>query len=260
MDLGLAGRSALVVGGSAGIGYETARLLAAEGAEVTLVARHEDRLVAAADRIHGDTGQPVDWFALDATADDADQRLVEAAGAGALDMLIITIGGSIRGEFETRTDDEWRDNYELNVLGPVRLVRSLLPVVRAGDQPSVVILGAAASKMPYKNQVVSNVHKAGLLALVKTLALELAPDVRVNLVCPGRTLTRLWLNRAEELAAVAGTEPEDVIREFSEEIPLRRMAEPAEIAAAVVFVASPRASYMTGQNITVDGGIGRGLL
>ena len=170
------------------------------------------------------------------------------------------MGGSIRGEFETHPDENWRDNYDMNVLGPVRVVRALLPALRRGVEPSIVILGAAGSKMPYKNQVVSNVHKAGLLALVKTLALELAPDIRVNLVCPGRTLTRLWLNRADQLAADNGTTAQEVLDEFSEEIPLGRMAQPAEIAATVVFVASPRASYMTGQNVTVDGGIGRGLL
>ena len=174
--------------------------------------------------------------------------------------MIITIGGSIRGEFETHGDENWRRNYDMNVLGPVRIVRTLLPAIRAGRDPSIVILGAASSKMPYQNQVVSNVHKTGLLALVKTLALELAPDVRINLVCPGRTLTRLWLDRADQMAAATETTPEAILSEFSEEIPLGRMAQPAEIAAAVVFMASPRAGYITGQNLTVDGGIGRGLL
>ena len=259
MDLGLQGRRALVVGGSAGIGYETARQLSTEGAEVTIAARNEDTLEAAAQRIGADTGRAVDWFSIDATSDDAETSLAPQLDRP-LDLLIVTMGGSIRGEFETHPDENWRENYDMNVLGPVRVVRALLPALRQGVEPSIVILGAAGSKMPYKNQVVSNVHKAGLLALVKTLALELAPDIRVNLVCPGRTLTRLWLNRADQLAADSGTTAQEVLNEFSEEIPLGRMAQPAEIAATVVFVASPRASYMTGQNVTVDGGIGRGLL
>ena len=115
--------------------------------------------------------------------------------------------------------------------------------------------------MPYVNQVVSNVHKAGLLALVKTLSHELAPKgIRVNAISPGRTLTRLWLDRADRLAAEQGTTPGEVIEEFAAEIPLGRFAEPDEIAQAVVFVASDRASYITGQSISADGGIGRGLL
>lgn len=259
MDLGLQDRRAVVVGGSAGIGYETALQLASEGVQVTIAARNVETLESAAESIRGETGSDVSWFSIDATSDDAEAALTGAVD-GAIDLLIITMGGSIRGEFETHPDENWRDNYDMNVLGPVRVVRALLPALRRGVEPSIVILGAAGSKMPYKNQVVSNVHKAGLLALVKTLALELAPDIRVNLVCPGRTLTRLWLNRADQLAADNGTTAQEVLDEFSEEIPLGRMAQPAEIAATVVFVASPRASYMTGQNVTVDGGIGRGLL
>ena len=124
-----------------------------------------------------------------------------------------------------------------------------------------MLLGAAGAKMPYMNQVVSNVHKAGLLALVKTLSHELADKgIRVNAISPGRTLTRLWLDRADRLAAERGTTSGEVIEEFASEVPLRRFAEPEEIANAVVFVASDRASYMTGQSISVDGGIGRGLL
>jgi 3-oxoacyl-[acyl-carrier protein] reductase len=260
MDLGLDGRSALVVGGSAGIGFETARQLVTEGAAVTLAARDDETLRAAAEAIRVDTGREVDWFCLDATDRDAGAVLLEQFGTQPLDRLIITIGGSIRGEFETHDDDHWLDNYELNVLGPVRVIRALLPNVRAGVDPAIVVLGAAAAKMPYMNQVVSNVHKAGLLGLVKTLALELAPDVRVNLVAPGRTLTRLWLNRAEDMATTRGSTAVEVLEEFAQEIPLGRMADPAEIASVVVFVASSRASYMTGQNVTVDGGIGRGLL
>ena len=184
MDLGLAGKRCLVVGGSAGIGYETARALVAEGASVTIAARNAADLESAAGRIGAESDTDLEWFSVDATADDADSVLTENL-AHPLDILIVTMGGSIRGEFDTHPDDNWRSNYDMNVLGPVRVVRTLLPRLREGDDPAIVILGAAASKMPYRNQVVSNVHKAGLLALVKTLALELAPTIRVNLVCPG---------------------------------------------------------------------------
>lgn len=263
MDLGLMGREALVVGGSAGIGLATARLLAAEGASVTIAARDAARLQEAAAGI-GRTAQPAEvaWFPVDVTADDAEARLAAAYGDGrSLDILIVTVGGSIRGRFDSLGDDAWHDNYNMNVIGPVRAVRALLPSLEAGRSPTIVLLGAAGAKMPYVNQVVSNVHKAGLLALVKTLSHELAPKgIRVNAISPGRTLTRLWLDRAERLAAEQGTTPGEVIEEFAAEIPLGRFAEPDEIAQAVVFVASDRASYITGQSISVDGGIGRGLL
>ena len=269
MDLGLEGREALVVGGSAGIGLATARLLAAEGASVTIASRDAARLREAAASIGRDasTGagtapNEVRWFPVDVTADDAEAQLTAQYGDGkGLDILIVTVGGSIRGRFDTFGDDAWHDNYNMNVTGPVRTVRALLPRLEAGRSPAIVLLGAAGAKMPYVNQVVSNVHKAGLLALVKTLSHELAPKgIRVNAISPGRTLTRLWLDRAEKLAVEQDTTPTEVIEEFAAEIPLGRFAEPGEIAQAVVFVASDRASYITGQSISVDGGIGRGLL
>ena len=145
MDLGLNGRRALVVGGSVGIGYQTALQLAAEGAIVTIAARDEGNLLLASEHIHEETGNTVGWFTVDATADDAEARLSEGFGDGALDVLVITIGGSIRGEFDTHDDENWRRNYDMNVLGPVRIVRTFLTAVRAGSDPSIVILGAASS-------------------------------------------------------------------------------------------------------------------
>ncbi len=258
MDLHLAGREALVVGGSAGIGLATARLLAAEDASVTIASRGAARLQEAAASI----GDKVAWFPVDVTAEDAETRLAAQYGDGkSLDILIVTVGGSIRGRFDTFGDEAWHDNYNMNVIGPVRTVRALLPSLERSRSPAIVLMGAAGAKMPYVNQVVSNVHKAGLLALVKTLSHELAPKgIRVNAISPGRTLTRLWLDRAEQLAAEQDATPDEVIEEFAAEIPLGRFAEPDEIAQAVVFVASERASYITGQSISVDGGIGRGLL
>jgi 3-oxoacyl-[acyl-carrier protein] reductase len=182
--------------------------------------------------------------------------------ASALDILVTAVGGSQRALFEELDDSAWRASYEFNVLGAVRVIRAALERLKQSKSGGrIVILGAAGARMPYPHQVVSNVTKAGLIALVKTLGAEFQPfNIRVNSVSPGRTLTSLWTTRAEKLAQERGTRPEDIIREFSEEIPMKRFGRPEEIAAMVVFLASHQASYVNCQSILVDGGIARGLI
>jgi 3-oxoacyl-[acyl-carrier protein] reductase len=263
VDLGYAGRRVLVVGASAGIGFATAQALAREGAAVLMAARDPAGIGAAAGRIAAATGvRPATAVADITLAGAAEALLAEAAARwGALDALVDCVGGSIRSGFEALTDEDWTANYSFNVLSAVRVVRAALPLLRRGAAPSIVLLGAAASRMPYPNQVVSNVHKAGLLGLTKTLAGEYAAEgIRVNCVAPGRTLTRLWTDRAAKMAAERNVTAEEVIAEFAHEIPLGRFGTPEEVAAMVVWLSSPRAGYVTGQTVNVDGGIARGLL
>lgn len=263
MDLGFAGRRVLVVGASAGIGFASAAMLSAEGAEVIIASRDPAGIAAAAARITEATGRRPAHAVADVSTEGAADRLLGEASArwGALDAVVDAVGGSIRSGFEALSDADWLGNYTFNVLSAVRVVRAALPLLRKGNAPSVVLLGAAASRMPYPNQIVSNVHKAGLLGLTKTLAGEYAAEgIRVNCVAPGRTLTRLWQQRAEKLAAERGVTFEEVIAEFAHEIPLGRFGTAEEVAAMVVWLSSPRAAYVTGQTVNVDGGIARGLL
>lgn len=262
MDLGYSGRRVLVVGGSTGIGRASAELMTAEGADVLIASRSRENLDAAAAAVEAHGRRPGTLVA-DVTQPGAGEVLAAAVAErwGALDGLVTAVGGSIRSAFADLSDEDWLGNYTFNVLSTVRAVRALLPALEAGEAPAIVTLGAAASKMPYAHQVVSNVHKAGLLGLTKTLAGELAGEgIRVNCVAPGRTLTPLWTNRAAKMSAEEGRSEAEVLEQFSRDIPLARFGQPEEVAVMVVWLASPRASYITGQAVNVDGGIARGLL
>ncbi|WP_203076252.1 SDR family oxidoreductase [Falsiroseomonas ponticola] len=257
MDLRIRDDLALVVGGSDGIGLATAKALAEDGARVTIASRDATALaeVAAA---HGLDHLPCD--ATDAASVDTLVRSWEERHQK-LDILVMAVGGSHRSAFEALTDEQWRHNWEFNILATVRVVRGLLPALRRAGGARVVLFGAAGARMPYAEQIVSNVHKAGHIALVKTLAAELIPEgIRVNAVSPGRTITRLWRNRAATMAKAEGTTPEAILTRFAADIPLGRFGAAEEIADVATFLASPRSGYVVGQSVAVDGGIGRGLL
>ncbi len=268
MDLGLSGKTALVLGGSSGIGLASASLLASEGARVTIASRNPQRLAEAAKAIQAGTGRRVETISCDAGDAAQVRALFDRYATMPLHVLVSAFGGSFRSAFEGLSDAQWLANYELNLLGTVRCVRAALPALRrafdparpSGAQARIVLLGAASARQPTEHQVASNVHKAGVLALTKALANELAPEgIAVNCVNPGRAFTPLWANRAKQMAAVEGIAEQAVVDRVSKDIPLRRFGTAEEVARMVVFLASEAASYVTGQSVLVDGGLARGV-
>lgn len=260
MDLQLKGREALVVGGSSGIGRATAAILLREGARVTIAGRDAARLEAAARELTAETGAAPATQVCDQSRPEAVAALAESWRDRPLDALVCAAGGSHRSSFEALTDEQWLANYEFNILGTVRVVRAMLPALRRAERGRVVLLGAVSARQPTAHQVVSNTHKAGLLALSKTLSLELAPEgIGVNCVSPGRALTPLWQNRAATMARDEGITEQAVLDRVAADIPLGRLAAPEEVAAMVAFLAAPISAYVTGQAIAVDGGLQRGV-
>jgi 3-oxoacyl-[acyl-carrier protein] reductase len=258
MDLRLRNSAVLLVGGTRGIGREVARLLGQEGARVALVARDPAALDATANEVRDRGGQAV-VIPTDVVDPAQAARAVQQAAQtlGTFDALIHAAGRGIRGAFLALDDAAWQEAFDVNLFAPVRMARLAIPhMAKAGR---IVLLGAASARHPHFRQAPSNAAKAALANLTATLAHELAPDLIVNCVAPGKILTDRRRDRLAAEARSAGTTLEERLRQDAADVLLRRHGDPSDVAAVVVFFASPWASYTTGQSIIVDGGWARGM-
>jgi 3-oxoacyl-[acyl-carrier protein] reductase len=262
MDLGLHGAKALVCGASRGLGYATARVLAAEGAQVALNARNAERLEEASRTLSSETASLVIPIAGDIATPEGPAAVVATAreALGGLDVLVTNSGGPPPGRFDELPDAAWQSAFELLVLSSVRLVRSALPALRTSDRAAVLAVTSYAIKQPLPNLILSYSLRTAVAGLIKSLALELGGEgIRFNCILPAWTDTERVQQLMYDRAQRSGTSTEDETRKQAAQGALGRMGRPEEFARAAAFLCSPAASFITGLMMTVDGGMYTGM-
>jgi 3-oxoacyl-[acyl-carrier protein] reductase len=262
MDLGIKGKTALVVAASKGMGKASAIGLAAEGARVVMCARGEAALKDAAAEVKL-TGAEVLALPADASrAADISKVVAEANRAfGGVDILVANVGGPPPGPFDAMTDEHWTKAFEQLHLSTVRFIREVLPHMKKSRWGRILAIQSSSVKQPVDGLVLSNGIRPGIAGLFKTLAGDLAKDnITVNLVLPGRIMTDRFREHQTDRAKRAGVTLEKQMELSSADIPMGRIGTPDEFAAMVVFLASARASYVTGTAVQVDGGLIRSVV
>lgn len=263
MDLGLKNKVALVAAGSRGLGRAVAEELAAEGASLLLCARDAETLAETAAAIAESSGAHVLAVPADVTVIDDIRRLVSAGieRFGRIDILVTNAGGPPAGRFDQLTREQWDVAIKLTLLSAVELARQVLPGMKERRWGRIINITSIAVKQPVEGLLLSNSLRAGLTGFARTLANEVAPEgITVNNVLPGYTRTERLEELAQMMADKQGISAGEFRGVWEKEIPMGRLGEPRELAATVAFLASERASYITGTSIQVDGGWIRSLL
>ena len=263
MDLGIAGRACAITGASRGIGLEVAKLLVADGASTLLIARSPDRLAEAAEAcrelVTGDT--TVAELAIDVTAEGAAERIVAAADdeLDGLDVLVNNAGSAVWRDLDDVPEAAWYAAWEVNVMAPMRLMKAAIPAMAERGWGRVVNVSSSAGKRPSQQIGEYSVAKAAQLSLSRLYADRyVRQGVLVNAVCPGATASEMWMEPGgllDQAKDLLGAESREHAREsVGSSRPIGRLAESEEIAAAIVFLCSERASYVAGAAWSVDGG------
>lgn len=261
MDLGLTGRTAIVAAASKGLGRAIAEELAAEGVAVTICARGRTALDEACARIRERGGRAHAVVADVGITDDVARVAAEAQRAfGPVDILVTNSGGPPAGRFEALTPEHWDQARRVLLSSAVEFTRAVLPDMRARRWGRILNVTSITVKQPVDGLMLSNSLRAAVTGFARTLANEIAADgVTVNNLIPGYTRTERVVELSDHMAADEGITPDAVLARWEREIPMRRLGEPRELAALATFLASDRASYITGQSIAADGGWIRAL-
>lgn len=263
MDLKLSGKIAMVGGASKGLGYAVAQALAAEGAKVSIASRDREAVDRAAAGIRRDTGAEVLATAADLSAAGAIETWFRATvdAFGGVDLLYANTGGPPAGSALSFDDAAWHSNFDLLVLSVIRTARLVVPSMQARGGGSILVGTSSSVKEPIGNLALSNVLRASVSSLAKTLAIELAPQkIRVNNLIPGRIETDRLKYLDEVNAKKAGVSTAEHRAKAAASVPLGRYGAPDEFGRAAAFLLSDAAAYITGASLQVDGGLIKGVL
>jgi 3-oxoacyl-[acyl-carrier protein] reductase len=262
MDTGIKDRVAIVAASSQGIGRATAEAFAAEGCRVAMCGRNRESLNAAADRIRKQYQAEVLAEPFDVTDASAVRDFVAAVVQkfGSADICVTNAGGPPAKGFLATTIDEWKRAVDLNFMSTVYFAHQVIPHMQRKKWGRIITITSIATKQPVTDLVYSNSVRAAVVGLVKSLSNEFGKDgILVNNVGPGYTATDRLIDLAKARAATSGKTENEILATFAADSSLKRVGEPREVADTIVWLASERASYVTGQTILVDGGAYKGL-
>jgi 3-oxoacyl-[acyl-carrier protein] reductase len=262
MDYGLQGRCVIVAASSEGIARAAAAKFAAEGAKVAMCSRDRDKLDAAADDIRKKSGAEVITAPLDVTDAAAVDNFVQqvAAKFDGIDICVTNAGGPPAKMFLSTTSEEWQRAVELNFMSVVHFARAVIPWMQRQKWGRIVTITSVSVRQPVGDLIYSNAVRAGVLGLVKSLSNEFGKDgITVNNVGPGYTATARLQQLVKKRAVDFNISEEEYLGRLGADAALKRVGEPDEVADAIVWLASDRASFITGQTILVDGGLSKGI-
>ena len=262
MDTGLKNKVVIVSGASQGIGQATAHAFAAEGAEVVICARTEKTLQTAAAAILSATGTKVTPYVADVSDPSAVTALVQTVAKrfGRIDVCIANAGGPPPRAFLNASNDDWEKAFQMNFMSVVYLAREVLPFMQKQKWGRFITITSTSVRQPVPDLLLSNSIRPAVVGLMKSLTQEFGPHgITFNNVGPGYTSTERLGSLAASRAQAAGVAEKDIYERWANDVPLRRLGQPNEIADAILWLASERASYITGQTILVDGGIYKGM-
>jgi len=263
MDLELKNRVALVTASSKGLGKAVAWALAEEGAKLVICSRNKDVLEKTADDIFLGTGVSVFPLAVDlAAADQIDWLIAETLDLfGRIDILVTNAGGPPPGNFLDLDEDNWMQAVQLTLMSVVRLCRAVIPSMQKNGWGRIINMASISAKQPIDNLLLSNTLRPAVIGLTKSLSNELSKDnILVNAVCPGYIMTDRVRELMEAKAKKSKKNLDQVLEERTAEMPVGRVGQPEELANLVTFLASEKASYITGATYAVDGGYYKGIM